>query len=598
MKKTALKISSYLLSFALIVLFLTNCKKENDSTTATEDTIESTTVLKREHRCAAHTHDLNCLHDHPEVKETRREIEAFTAKFVSEYGTKAQTRSVVTIPVVIHVLYKTTAQNISDAQIQSQLKVLNDDFRKLNADAANVPTPFKPLAADIEINFVLAQQDPNGNATNGVVRKTTTQTSFADDGTIYSSSTGGSNIWDSKRYLNIYVCNMAEPLGFATYPGGPANEDAAVIHFEAFGTMGTAQAPYNLGRTVTHEVGHWLNLIHIWGDDYDNTLPINNQNTCSGSDEVADTPNQSIMNYGAPAFPHITCGNTPNGDMFMNYMDYVADADMYMFTAGQKARMKALFATGGARYGITTSNGANPPSVNTCGVPSTLTASNVTASAATLNWAAVSGATSYTVQYKTSAAASWTTAPNTTTNTLIINNLTASTAYQFQVKTTCSSGTSAFSAAANFTTQANVSTGCTDNYESNNSSSTSKTIPINTEITAKIGTASDIDWFTFTTTSAQTKFRIDLTNLPFDYDLELYKNGVLLAYSQNDATLAELITQNATTAATYKIKVYPYSGFSNTNCYTLKVQASSSNFKAGKTEKNNKNGKNIEVNSL
>ena len=222
MKKTMLKISSYLLSFVVIVLFLTNCKNENDLITENEVTTESSTALKREHRCASHTHDLNSLHEHPELKETRREIEAFTAKFVSEYGTKAQTRSVITVPVVIHVLYKTTAQNISDAQIQSQLKVLNDDFRKLNADATNAPAAFKPLAADVEINFVLAKQDPSGNATTGVVRKTTTKTSFADDGTIYQNSTGGSNIWDAKRYLNIYVCNMAKPLGFASYPGGPA----------------------------------------------------------------------------------------------------------------------------------------------------------------------------------------------------------------------------------------------------------------------------------------------------------------------------------------------------------------------------------------
>jgi hypothetical protein len=105
-----------------------------------------------------------------------------------------------------------------------------------------------------------------------------------------------------------------------------------VILNSAFGNIGTATDPFDLGRTTTHEVGHWLNLFHIWGDD---------GTGCKGSDLCPDTPNQASENYGKPAFPHISCKNGPNGDMFMNYMDYVDDDAMMMFTSGQAARMNA-----------------------------------------------------------------------------------------------------------------------------------------------------------------------------------------------------------------------------------------------------------------
>jgi hypothetical protein len=123
-------------------------------------------------------------------------------------------------------------------------------------------------------------------------------------------------------------------LGYAQFPGGPAATDGVVILNTAFGSVGTAAAPYNLGRTATHEIGHWLNLRHIWGDTED----------CSGSDFVDDTPNAQQPNYGKPTFPHVSCNNAPNGDMFMNYMDYVDDDAMVMFTKGQIARMQATLA--------------------------------------------------------------------------------------------------------------------------------------------------------------------------------------------------------------------------------------------------------------
>ena len=141
--------------------------------------------------------------------------------------------------------------------------------------------------------------------------------------------------WPANRYLNLWVCTLGGGLlGYAQFPGGPARTDGVVILNTAFGTTGTATTPFDLGRTATHEVGHWLNLRHIWGD----------RNDCGGTDFVTDTPNAQLPNYGKPTFPHISCNNAPNGDMFMDYMDYVDDAAMVMFTAGQVERMNATLA--------------------------------------------------------------------------------------------------------------------------------------------------------------------------------------------------------------------------------------------------------------
>ena len=237
------------------------------------------------------------------------------------------------IPVVVHVVYKTAAQNISAAQIQSQIDVLNEDYRHKNADLATVPAPFAPATDDARIEFKLATTDPAGNPTTGITRTATATTAFSDDDSVKSAATGGADAWPSDRYLNIWVCPLAGGLlGYAQFPGGPAATDGVVIRHSAFGTSGTAAAPFNLGRTATHEIGHWLNLRHIWGDD---------GTGCAGSDFVADTPNQGGPNYGTPTFPKVSCGNGPNGDMFMDFMDYVDDSAMTMFTAGQVTRMQA-----------------------------------------------------------------------------------------------------------------------------------------------------------------------------------------------------------------------------------------------------------------
>ncbi|TCO44995.1 repeat uncharacterized protein DUF346 [Kribbella antiqua] len=270
----------------------------------------------------------------PEYAAARSALENATTDFVARQERFA---GVARIPVVVHVIWKTAAQNISQAQIDSQIDVLNHDFRATNPDLSIVPAPFTGLIADARIQFHLATEDPDGNSTTGVTRTQTSASSFGTDDRVKSSATGGHDPWPTDRYLNIWVCQLGNGLlGYAQFPGGPADTDGVVILHSGFGTTGTAAAPFNLGRTTTHEIGHYLNLFHIWGDD---------GTGCSGSDEVADTPNQAGPNFGVPTFPHVTCSNGPNGDLFVNYMDYTDDRGMVMFTDDQVARMEACLDT-------------------------------------------------------------------------------------------------------------------------------------------------------------------------------------------------------------------------------------------------------------
>ena len=238
----------------------------------------------------------------------------------------------IEIPVVVNVLYRTAAENISLAQIQSQIDVLNKDFNALNSDFNSVPAEFSGVKANVGITFVL----------QNVVRKSTRTTSFSTNDAMKKASTGIAPTTPT-TVLNMWSCNLGGGiLGYAQFPGGSSATDGVVMDNNAFGTTGTVTAPFNLGRTATHEVGHWMNLRHIWGDA-----------NC-GSDLVSDTPTHNGPNYGVPAAGHrSTCTGTPL-EMFMNYMDYTDDRGMFMFSNGQKARMNALFASGGARrsFGI------------------------------------------------------------------------------------------------------------------------------------------------------------------------------------------------------------------------------------------------------
>ena len=272
-------------------------------------------------------------------------------KQLNEYMSNLENRSaqLYTIPVVVHVVYNNSTQNISNSQIQTQMTVLNDDFRRMNADANNN----WPQGADIEIDFCLASVDPSGNTTTGITRTQTSVSTFTDDDKVKFTNQGGQNAWNSQKYLNIWVCKLDGFLGYAQFPGGNSATDGVVCDYQAFGTNGTANAPFNEGRTATHEVGHWLNLYHIWGDG-----------GCNVDDDVADTPASDAPNYGC-ASNHSSCGSL---DMVQNYMDYSDDACMNLFTQGQKTRMRALFASNGFRNGLLSSNGCggegNNPTCN------------------------------------------------------------------------------------------------------------------------------------------------------------------------------------------------------------------------------------------
>jgi pregnancy-associated plasma protein-A len=277
----------------------------------------------------------------PEYRDRRLAVEAETRRSIESGRAMRVADQLITLPVVVHVVHRDPEENISDTQVKSQIKALNRDYRAKNADKSQVPAAWKSLVTDAKIEFELATTDPDGNPTTGVTRTATTVAAFRPDDSVKSKATGGVDPWPTDRYMNLWVCRLQSPLlGYAQFPGGPAATDGVVILFSAFGVGGSARAPFDKGRTATHEVGHFLNLRHIWGD----------RNDCSGDDFVADTPRAQESNAGKPKFPHVTCGNGPNGDMFMNYMDYVDDEAMCMFSVGQVARMNA--ALGGPRSNL------------------------------------------------------------------------------------------------------------------------------------------------------------------------------------------------------------------------------------------------------
>lgn len=292
----------------------------------------------------------------PQLEARMQQIEEFTRQRIQEMGPQESiSGNIITIPVVVHVIYRTAQENISDAQIQSQIDVLNEDFRRTNADADNRWSQ----AVDTEIQFCLASVDPNGNPTTGITRKSSTTSAWGTNDAMKRASSGGVNPWNTSEYLNMWVCNIGGGiLGYAQFPGGSAATDGVVMGPQYFGSSqkGTGfylSAPFDLGRTTTHEVGHYLNLRHIWGDG-----------GCSVDDFVSDTPTSDAPNYGCTP-THVSCSST---DMVQNYMDYSDDGCMNLYTAGQKARMRAILNAGGSRRSLALSDkcSSTPPPAPTC----------------------------------------------------------------------------------------------------------------------------------------------------------------------------------------------------------------------------------------
>lgn len=738
----------------------------------------SVSAFSQERNCGAMEDLEHQLQHDPEMHSRMEAIERHTEHFIQT--TNGQGRAVITIPVVFHVVHNGqavgTAENVSDAYVLAQLEQMNQDFALANSDASLIPSIFQPLAANTEIQFCLAQRKPDGTATTGINRISGGRASWTTSQ--INSSLKPSSIWDRNQYLNVWSVKFggadASLLGYAQFPGGAANTDGVVVLYSSMGSVASPNPDggvFGRGRTLTHEVGHWLNLRHIWGDA-----------TC-GNDMVSDTPVHNTSNGGCPTYPHYsTCTGSPI-EMTMNYMDYTNDACMYMFTAGQKARMQAVLASGGARFSLTSSAGCTPVGSTACNVPGGLNASGITTAAATLNWSGASGATAYNVRHRATGTTTWTTASNVsgtsrsisglaaatqyefqvqsvcggsttsaysgsatfttnsnggggcTTNLITVSitldnypaetswqitnasgtvvasggsytvagatvggtaclpdgcytftildsyndgiccsygngsysvtdasggvlaaggsftssqatqfcqpncgtptglgasaittssatlgwsaaggassynvrrravgtsawttsstsatstsvsGLTAATQYEFQVQSVCGSTSGAYSASATFTTASNP-TGCSDAYEPNNSRSTSLPLTAtNQDLFAQIATSTDRDWYRFANSSAARNIRIDLSDLPADYDLDLYQNSTRRGRSTNGGTTAEVITYNTnTTASNWYAYVYGYNGAnSNTQCYKLRISLSSSAFRTDGT---------------
>ena len=279
----------------------------------------------RERKCGAMIVQNHLIELDPSIRQRQLVLENATrARMATNIVVR---RGLLTIPVIVHVVYQTDEQNISDGQIQSQIEVLNRDYRLGNADINRVPGVWRPLATDAQLGFELAD----------VTRTQTNHGPFTTDESVKFAGRGGHDVVGPDTHLNIWVCDLGDGLlGYAQFPGGPPATDGVVILHSGFGTEGTAAAPFHLGRTTTHEIGHYLNLHHIFGDS-----PLPN---CSDDDFISDTPTQLGPNFGKPNFPSISCNNGPNGDMFMNYMDYVDDDTMCMFTAQQVLRMRTALA--------------------------------------------------------------------------------------------------------------------------------------------------------------------------------------------------------------------------------------------------------------
>lgn len=312
MKKILLTATAFLMLFSC----------QNDQT----ESIATNATARRS--CASQDVLAEQLAADPTLALRMNQIEAFTQKSML---TNKLVNGKVVIPVVVNVLYKTAAENISDAQIQSQIDVLNKDFTATNPDFSSTPAEFAGVAANIGITFELVK----------INRKSTTKTSWGTRDAMKKTKQGGLDPTSPTTTLNLWACTIGGGiLGYAQFPGGSLATDGVVIDSNYFGLSSAASYPYNLGRTASHEVGHWMNLRHIWGD------------ASCGDDLVSDTPVHKTSNFGVPTYPYVSTCLPAHNEMTMNYMDYTDDRGMFMFTNGQKARMTALFVSGGARAGF------------------------------------------------------------------------------------------------------------------------------------------------------------------------------------------------------------------------------------------------------
>lgn len=334
-----------LLFGALALALLSACNNDsmpnqNESPMNSETASSTLNVLQR--NCPSERMRNEALQKNPALRQKVAELEANAEAFAKNLATgKVLADGTVEIPVVVNVLYSTATENVSDARIAEQIAVLNADYGGTNTDISKVPTEFQGVkAGDVKVRFKLVN----------TVRKSTTKSSWSptdvDNDKMKKASTGGIDATDTSKNFNIWVVGrmpdtLGDTLGYSSWPEDAGTwKDGVVIAAPFFGKTGTS-ANFNLGRTATHEVGHYLGLRHIWGDA-----------NC-GNDLIADTPTQATASSGNPPYPSYSiCGGVKRSIMFMNYMDYSYDKSLYMFTAGQKAKMQSVLSATGLRAGL------------------------------------------------------------------------------------------------------------------------------------------------------------------------------------------------------------------------------------------------------
>lgn len=257
----------------------------------------------------------------------------------------------IAIPIVFHIVMKNPGL-VSDDQIIAQLDTLNKDYAGLNGDSVRIPSYFKSVFGKSGISFCLAKRTPTGEPTTGIVRFTTAKNTFSnsDGESVKHASLGGDDAWDANKYLNIWICDLSgDLLGYGTFPGSTSlNEQGVVVDYGCI--PGGLLTSYNKGKTMTHEIGHYFNLYHIWGDD---------DGACTGTDYIADTPNQANSTAGCPSGVLTdACSPTSPGIMYQNYMDYTGDDCLVMFTKDQVDVMEGVLTT--ERSALLTSDGCLP----------------------------------------------------------------------------------------------------------------------------------------------------------------------------------------------------------------------------------------------
>jgi hypothetical protein len=386
MTKTTLK---FLFSIVLGLVYSNSIGQENLERKNSQDNRQLTP--SGHVRCYTVENEAALRAEYPN-RPTTEEFESWLGpkieQFKADRAAGRNVQAVYNIPVVVHIIHDGDAvgagENITNAQARSQIKVMNEDFRRMAATRGGANTT--GLAVDVEINFVLATIDPSGNPSTGIVRHqiVTPSGSGSWDTRAEVETMKGNTSWNPAQYLNMWTCRfggqpspagMQGTLGYAQFPTGSglsgipagstgASTDGVIASYDAFGSNddndGTflLNPTYNLGRTMTHEVGHWLGLRHIWGDNTSCTV----NGTDSQKDYCPDTPAANAANYGC-AIGTNTCTAAAGNDMVQNYMDYTDDACMDTFTANQKARMQTVMGAATRRSSLNTSPALALPAI-------------------------------------------------------------------------------------------------------------------------------------------------------------------------------------------------------------------------------------------